>query len=152
MLKRLDGKDRRCLFNSTVIKAMTYGSEVWSPTKAEENLLAVTERAMERRMLKVFLCDHIKNDTLRQMSGVKDVVVATRENKLRWAGHVARLRDDRWSSIIKNWLPRERKRPVGRPPLRWREYMVKVVGQNWQGIAQDRVVWKSCARRVSTTH
>ena len=86
------------------------------------------------------------------MSGVKDVVVATRENKLRWAGHVARLRDDRWSSIINDWLPRERKRPVGRPPLRWREYMVNVAGQNWQGIAQDRVVWKSCARRISTTH
>ena len=68
------------------------------------------------------------------MSGVKDIVVATRENKLRYAGHVARLRDDRWSSIIKNWPPRERKRPVGRPPLRWREYMVKVVGQNWQEI------------------
>ena len=103
-------------------------------------------------MLKVSLCDHINNDTLRQMSGVKDVVVATRENKLRWAGHVARLRDDRWSSIINDWLPRERKRPVGRPPLRWREYMVKVAGQIWQGIAQDRVVWKSCARRVGTTH
>ena len=107
---------------------------------------------MERRILKVSLCDHINNDTLRQMSGVKDIVVATRENKLRWAGNVARLRDDRWSSIIKNWLPRGIKRPVGRPPLRWRKYMVKVVGQNWQGIAQDRVVWKSCARRVSATH
>ena len=91
VLERLDGKDRSCLFNSTVIKAMTYGSELWTPIKAEENLLAVTERAMERRMLKVSLCDHIKNDTLRQMSGVKDIVVATRDNKLQWAGHVARL-------------------------------------------------------------
>ena len=65
---------------------------------------------------------------------------------------MARLRDDRWLSIIKNWLPLERKRPVVRPPLRWREYMVKVVGQNWQEIGQDKVVWKSCARRVITTH
>ena len=108
VLKGLD-EDRSCLFDSTVIKAMTYGSEVWTPTKAEENLFAVTERAMERRMLKVSLCEHINNDTLRQMSGVKDIGVATRENKLRWAGHVARLRDDRWSSIIKNWLPSRKK-------------------------------------------
>ena len=27
VLKRLDGKDRSCPFNTTVIKAMTYGSE-----------------------------------------------------------------------------------------------------------------------------
>ena len=50
---------------------------------------------MERRMLGVSRFDHINNETLRQMSGLKDVVVATRENKLRWTGHVARLRVDR---------------------------------------------------------
>ena len=55
---------------------MTHGSELRTPTKAEEILLAVTERAMERRMLRVSLYDHI---TL----GVKDTVMAAREYKLR---------------------------------------------------------------------
>ena len=52
---------------------------------------------MERRMFGISLRDHIRNDALRRLSGVKDVVVATRENKLRWAGHIARVQDDRWS-------------------------------------------------------
>ena len=34
---------------------------------------------------------HISNDALRQMSGVKDVMIAIWERKLRWAGHVTRL-------------------------------------------------------------
>ena len=44
---------------------MTYGCEMWTPSKAEENLQAVMERAMERK------CDQINTDTLHQMSGVK---------------------------------------------------------------------------------
>ena len=51
-------------------------------TRVEENVLEVTERAMERRMFGISLRDHIRNDALRRMSGVKDIVVATRENKL----------------------------------------------------------------------
>ena len=38
-------KGPSCHFDSIVIKAMIYVCEVWTPTKAEENLLAVRERA-----------------------------------------------------------------------------------------------------------
>lgn len=36
-------KRRARLFNTTMLKVMTYGSETWSPMKAENNMLAVTE-------------------------------------------------------------------------------------------------------------
>ena len=81
-------------------------------------MLEVTERAMERRMFGISLRDHICNDALRRLSGVNDIVVATQENKLRWAGHIARVQDGRWSTLIKDWLPRELRRSVGRPSLR----------------------------------
>lgn len=55
-------------------------------------MLDVMERAMVRRMLGVTLPD---NQTLHQMSGVKDNVVATREYKIRWAGDIARFVDNR---------------------------------------------------------
>ena len=125
---------------------------MWTTTRVEENMLEVTERAMERRMFGISLRDHIRNDAFRRLSGVKDIVVATRENKLRWAGHIARAQDGRWSSLIKDWLPRESKRSVGRPPLRWNDYLRRAVGQNWREIAQDRKLWSDCARRVSSTH
>ena len=46
---------------------------------------------MERRMLGLSFRDHVSNDALHQMSGAKDVVITTRESKLRCAGHVTRL-------------------------------------------------------------
>lgn len=148
VLKGATRNNRTHLFNATVLKAMTYGSETWSLTKGEEHKLAVTERAMERRMLGVSLRDHIENKTLRQMSGVADVVGITRESKIRWAGHVARLADNRWTSRIAEWYPRDRKRPLGRPPRRWCAYVVEVAGRNWRQVAQDRRAWDGCARRA----
>lgn len=56
-------------------------------------MLAVTEGAMEGRMLEVSLRDLIENQTHPQTSGVKDIVVPTTESKIRWAGHVAHVAD-----------------------------------------------------------
>ncbi|VDN30419.1 unnamed protein product [Gongylonema pulchrum] len=53
-------KNHVYLFNITMLKVMTYGCETWSLTKAEERVLTVMERAVERRMLAVSLSDHTK--------------------------------------------------------------------------------------------
>ncbi|KAG6941071.1 hypothetical protein G0U57_007169, partial [Chelydra serpentina] len=91
------------LFNSTVLPAMLYGSETWSLTKIEEHQLSVTQRAMERTLLGISLRDHIPNETIRQQSGVRDVVVESRLSKMRWAGHVVRLSDNRWTAAVSEW-------------------------------------------------
>lgn len=44
--------------------------------------MAVMDRAMEPRMHGVSLCGHVGNQTLGQMSGVKDVVVVTKESEI----------------------------------------------------------------------
>lgn len=74
------------LFNTTLLKVMTYGRETWSPTEAEENMLTVTEKAVERRMRAVPLRDRIDGQTLREVSGVKDIIVAARGSKIRQVG------------------------------------------------------------------
>ena len=57
---------RSQLFNSTVLPAMSYGSETWPLTKADETRLVVAERAVERRMLRISIRDKIKNETIRE--------------------------------------------------------------------------------------
>lgn len=61
-----------------------------------------------------------------QMSDVKSIVVDTSESKIRWAGHVACLADNRWISHVIEWYPHKRKRPLGRPPRRCVYYMEMV--------------------------
>lgn len=84
---------------------------------------------MERRMLVHLSVTLLTNQTIRLMSGVKDIVVATKESKARCPGHVARLDDNRRSHVTK-WYPRERKRLIGRPPRRWRSYVKETAGRD----------------------
>ncbi|CAI2354961.1 unnamed protein product [Caenorhabditis sp. 36 PRJEB53466] len=77
--------------------------------------------------------------------------------RLGWAGHVARRTDNRWTTLTQEWIPRDTKRPVGRPPMRWIDALNKEVtirqGSRvvpWSTIAKDRKAW--CAViRVHTT-
>ncbi|MFH4983942.1 hypothetical protein AB6A40_010651, partial [Gnathostoma spinigerum] len=93
-------EDRALLFNSTVVPSMLYGSETWSLTRSEEHQLAVTERAMERRMLKITKLNHVRNEAIRQRTRFVDVVLENIKSKLRWVGHLARMKDDRWTKKV----------------------------------------------------
>lgn len=71
-------------------------------------MLAVRERALELRVLGVSLHDHVDNQTLLQMNGVKDIIAATEESKICW--EVVRFVEKRPTSRVTEWYPRERKR------------------------------------------
>ncbi|XGW33964.1 hypothetical protein V3C99_018030 [Haemonchus contortus] len=75
------------------------------------------------------------------MSKVKDILVHIDEAKHRFAEHLMRREDGRWSSATVRWYPREKKRPHGRPPLRWADslaYRNNIYDQDPLGLAQVR--------------
>ncbi|CAJ0919897.1 unnamed protein product, partial [Mesorhabditis belari] len=113
---------------------------------------------------------------MRQLSELRDPVEVIERKRFRWAGHVARRTDDRWTIRIIEWLPRDQKRPIGRPATRWstrvaemiREMMARVqppslaqanrrlrtrnnqARKHWMTIARGREMWKQvviCANR-----
>ncbi|KAE9414452.1 hypothetical protein Angca_006164, partial [Angiostrongylus cantonensis] len=110
---------------STVLPALTYASETWSLRKQDERSLSVIERAVERTMLGVFrftqVRDGIQSSDLHQRSKIKGAVLYAKQSKIMWAGHVMRMNDNRWRRAISNWFPRDVKRIVGRPRIRWSE-------------------------------
>ena len=77
---------------------------------------------------------------------IPDWVQEQRRRKWRWAGHVVRRRDMRWSTRMVFWEPfRQGSRPVGRPATRWEDSVVKFAhsrGFNWHQTAEDRDKWK----------
>ncbi|RXM98682.1 Claudin-18 [Acipenser ruthenus] len=95
-----DATLRAHMFNSTVLPAMLYGAETWSLTAADRQKLAVTERTLERRMVGVKKTDHVSNELLRKTSKVKNAVNQADQAKKRWAGHVARRSDGRWTRPV----------------------------------------------------
>ncbi|KAE9414420.1 hypothetical protein Angca_002748, partial [Angiostrongylus cantonensis] len=98
-------RHRAHLFDSTVLPALTYASETWS--------------------LRVFRSIQIRDETrssdLRQRSKTKDAVLYGKQSKIRWAGHVMRMNDNRWTRAVSDWIPRDVKRTAGRPLTRWSE-------------------------------
>ncbi|KAK6747519.1 hypothetical protein RB195_000615 [Necator americanus] len=53
------------------------------------------------------------------MSRLRDPAEYVSKAKHRWAGHIMRRIDDRWTKSTLEWIPRDAKRPRGRPPTRW---------------------------------
>ncbi len=89
--------------------AMTYGAETWTPTKQAQNKLAAAQTKMERSMFNITYKDRNINICVREMTKVIDIINTVRKMKWSWAGHINRLKDDRWTSRITTWRPYDEK-------------------------------------------
>ncbi|VDM57076.1 unnamed protein product [Angiostrongylus costaricensis] len=73
------------------------------------------------------------------------------------------MNDSRWTGAVRDWIPRDVKRTVGRPPTRWSELFTKCLeerhdarrvprasGTHWATLARDREKWKICWRPLES--
>jgi hypothetical protein len=69
--------------------------------------------------------------------------------RLRWAGHVARMREGRGVYRVLVGKP-ERKRPLGRPRRRWEENIKEIGcgGMDWIELAKYRDRWRALVNAV----
>ncbi|KAE9418827.1 hypothetical protein Angca_008951, partial [Angiostrongylus cantonensis] len=116
-------KVRAHLFDSTVLPALCYGAETWVDTSTTSRILRTTHRALERCLLRhnrhsQYLAG-MRSSDLRNLSHLRDPGEYASRAKHRWAGHIMRRTEDRWTKRTVEWTPRECKRPLGRPPTRW---------------------------------
>ena len=120
----------------------TYGAQTWTLSQGNIQKLEVSQRAMERSMLNKRRADRVPNRILRASTKIKDVIVAAKELKWNWAGHVARYPEDRLAKIVESWNPVDGKRNKGRPKQRWKDQIVEHGSIFWRRKAKDRKKWK----------
>ena len=74
--------------------------------KQDEHAVCVIERGVERAMLGVSrlaqVREGIRSSILRQRSKIRDAAAYAKQNKIRWAGHVMRLDDNRWTRAVRS--------------------------------------------------
>ena len=133
---------KRRIMDTVILPSLTYGAETWALTKHQSRKLAAAQRSMERNILNISLRDKIRNEVIRERTKVKDVIQTARDLKSKWAGHLARMQNNRWAKITTEWYPRNCTRRRGRPKRRWRDEIEEEVGKTWMRIARDRVAWK----------
>ena len=74
-----------------------------------------------------------------------DRVQYVTNTKWKWAGHIARMKDNRWTIKSTEWHIKG-VRSVGRPKRRWRDGTVGQQGTVWTRIAKDRESWTTGGR------
>ena len=91
---------KRKVYNQCMLPTTIYGSETWKPTKPTENKLRSAQRGMERSMLLISPRDKKRASWIRENTQINDILVVIREQKWRWACHVARREDKRWNKRL----------------------------------------------------
>ena len=98
---------------------------------------------MERSMLNLKLQLKIPCSEIRNRTNITDIIEITLKRKWRWAGHIARMKYNRWTKRCTEWQPRRGKRPRGRPNRRWQDDITRKEGTSWNRKATDRGQWEA---------
>jgi hypothetical protein len=95
----------------------------------------------------------LHNEELNDLYSSPNIVPVIKSRRMRWAGHVARMGEERGAYRVLVGKP-EGKRPLGRPRRRWVNNIrmdLQEVGcgyMDWIGLAQDRDRWRTLVSAV----
>ncbi|VDM75686.1 unnamed protein product [Strongylus vulgaris] len=105
-----------------VLPSLCYPAETCPNSVATSKALRTTHRALKRRLLKYNRrTQHLvglRSSDMKSMSCLRDPAEYASKARHRWAGHIMRRTNDRWTLKALEWIPHEAKRPRGRPPTR----------------------------------
>jgi hypothetical protein len=114
------------LVNTIILPVVLYGCETWSLTLREERRLRVFENRALKRVFGPKRDEvtgewrKLHNEELNNQYSSPSIVRVVKSRRMRWAGHVARMREERGVRRVLVGKP-EGKRPLGRPRRRWED-------------------------------
>ena len=110
---------KKVLYEKVVVPTVMYGSELWGMKETERQKLNVFEMKCLRSMTGVSRWDRIRNEVVRERTGVRRKLAARVDmNVLRWFGHVERMDNERLVKRVMNARVNGRSMR-GRPRIGW---------------------------------
>ena len=128
---KLPTKLKKKVMDGCLLPCLSYGSQTWILNKNATDKIQKTQRAMERSILNIRLKDKVKTCKIREKTGVIDALQHMRKLKWKWAGHVARLSDERWTYLTTIWAGPSGKRARSHPKQCWVDKIEKHAGNHW---------------------
>jgi hypothetical protein len=147
------------IYKTIILPVVLYVCETWSLTLREENRLRVFENRVLRRLFGPRRDEvtgewrKLHNEELHNLYLFPDIIRQVKSRRMRWAGHVARMGEDRKVYKVLVGKP-EGRRPLGRPSRRWEDEIrmdlreIGLGGVDWIRLSQDRDRWRAVASAV----
>jgi len=147
------------IYRTTILLVVLYGCETWSLTLREERKLSVFENMVLRRIFGPRREEvtgewrRLHNEELNDLYSSPNTVLVIKSRRMRWAGHVARMGEERGAYRVLVGKP-EGRRPLGRPRHRWMDNIrmdLQELGcgyMDWIGLTQDRDRWRTVVSAV----
>ena len=142
-----------------ILPVVLYGCKTWSPRLREERKLRMFETMVLRRIFGPRRDEvtgewrRLHNEDLNDLYSSPNILRVIKSRRMRWAGHVARLGEERGVYRVLVGKP-EGRRPLGRPRRRWVDNIrmdLQEVGSgymDWIWLAQDRDRWRTLVSAV----
>jgi hypothetical protein len=149
-------------YKAIILAVVLCGCEPCSLTLREECWLRVFENKSLKRIFWPKRNENGEwrrphNEELNSLFGSRNIVRVIKSIRKRWAGHIARMKDDRSSLNILKGTP-SGMRLLGWPRLRWEgnnRMRIKEIGINTRNLidsAQDRDYWRGIVNSAFNLH
>jgi len=147
------------IYRTVILPVVLYGCETWSLTLREKRKLRVFENMVLRRIFGPRRDEvteewrRLHNKELNDLYSSPNIVRVIKSRIMRWAGHVARMGEERGVYRVLVGKP-EGRRPLGRPRRRWADNIrmdLQEVGCGYMdciGLAQDRDGWRTLVSAI----
>jgi hypothetical protein len=127
---------------TTIFPAVPYRCETWSEVEGGTQSRVLKRIFRPKRDEVIGGWKKLHNEELQDLYGSSSIIRMSK-SRMRWAGHVARMRAKRnaYRSLVGK---PERKRPLGGPRRRWEDNIridlgeIGWGGMDWIDLAQDR--------------
>ena len=139
------------IFKTVILRIVLYGCEARFLALREERRLRVFENGILRRIFGNKRDANgewrkLHNEELYSLYRSPNIVRVIKSRRLRWASHVAGMKEGRSVFIMLTGAPTG-KRPLGRSRRRWKDNIRMVLKdintRNWVDSAQDRDYWRA---------
>ena len=137
------------VYHAVILTTLLYASETWTVYSRHARRLNHFHLSCLRRILQIKWQDKIPDTKVLEIAKLPSIHTLLIKNQARWAGHVARMTNERLPKQLFYGELSQGKRAVGGQKKRFRDSLKKnLIGLNiypetWESAAQDRTRWRS---------